>query len=82
MILIGGNGFGFKFMGDIKGLKIETFETLSVGKIVVHSLKIEKQYYDDILHNEKRFEIRRNDRGFKVGDILELKPNRWVLSMN
>ena len=38
----------------------------------VHKLKIESQYFNDILNNKKRFEIRKNDRGFKVGDRVHL----------
>ena len=39
----------------------------------IHELKILPRYFEDILHNGKNFEIRRNDRDFKVGDILILK---------
>lgn len=39
----------------------------------VHELKINQQYCIDILINYKTFEIRKNDRGFKVGDIIHLK---------
>ncbi len=39
----------------------------------VHELKIKQKYYTDILTSAKRFEIRKNDRGFQVGDILHLK---------
>lgn len=38
----------------------------------VHKLKIEPQYYDALLLGIKTFEIRKNDRDFKVGDILKL----------
>ncbi len=36
----------------------------------IHQLKIEKKYLDDLLSREKRFEIRFDDRGYKVGDFL------------
>jgi len=39
----------------------------------VHELKIKQGYCNDILVNKKSFEIRKNDRGFQVGDILHLK---------
>ena len=39
---------------------------------MIHQLKIEKQYFDDILSCRKRFEVRNNDREFCVGDILGL----------
>lgn len=37
-----------------------------------HELKILPKYFADIAFREKRFEIRKNDRDFKVGDILKL----------
>lgn len=39
---------------------------------MIHQLKIEKKYFKDILSCRKRFEVRNNDRGFCVGDILGL----------
>lgn len=39
---------------------------------MIHQLKIEKKYFDDILSCRKRFEVRNNDREFCVGDILGL----------
>jgi hypothetical protein len=38
-----------------------------------HDLKISPKYYRDIESNGKRFEVRFNDRDFKVGDILNLR---------
>lgn len=38
-----------------------------------HHLKTIQPYYDDILKRQKRFEIRKNDRDFKLGDWLILK---------
>lgn len=40
---------------------------------VIHELKIDNIYFEDILNNSKKFEIRNNDRGFSVGDIVILK---------
>ncbi|ARC72539.1 MULTISPECIES: ASCH/PUA domain-containing protein [Bacillus] len=37
-----------------------------------HKLKILPEYFDYVCTGEKSFEIRKNDRGFKVGDLLEL----------
>ena len=39
----------------------------------VHELKLAKMYYADVASGKKRFELRKNDRGFKVGDGLKLK---------
>lgn len=38
-----------------------------------HELKIEKKYFEDVLSGIKKFEIRYNDRNFKVGDTFVLK---------
>ena len=38
-----------------------------------HELKIDIRYFDDVKYGKKNFDIRNNDRDFKVGDILELK---------
>lgn len=39
---------------------------------VFHVLKLDSKYYDASLTNAKTFEIRKNDRDFKVGDIINL----------
>lgn len=38
----------------------------------LHELKILPQYYEKVRDGEKRFEIRKDDRNFKVGDIIRL----------
>ena len=38
-----------------------------------HNLKIWPEYFDVILSGEKTFELRKDDRGFGVGDTLLLK---------
>ena len=37
-----------------------------------HNLKVWKQYFLPLLHEEKTFELRKNDRDYQVGDILIL----------
>lgn len=39
----------------------------------IHELKILPEYYHAVRTYKKTFEIRKNDRDFKVGDILYLK---------
>ena len=39
----------------------------------VHELKIMPEFYEAVLCGDKTFEIRKNDRGFIVGDFLVLK---------
>lgn len=39
-----------------------------------HKIKIKKRYYDAVLKGEKTFEIRKNDRDYNVGDIINFIP--------
>ena len=39
---------------------------------MIHELKIEKKYCIAMIEGRKTFEIRKNDRGFCVGDFLAL----------
>lgn len=41
--------------------------------IRVHELKTWSKYYQAVLDGRKRFELRKDDRDYKVGDILELR---------
>lgn len=38
-----------------------------------YRLKLHVEYFDDVLNGRKPFEIRKNDRGYKVNDVLLLK---------
>lgn len=40
--------------------------------MTTHELKVWPPYYDAIADQIKKFEVRRNDRGFRFGDELEL----------
>jgi hypothetical protein len=51
----------------------------------LHSLKVRPEFFEKLLTGEKTFEIRANDRGFEVGDTLDLKEwdgdkftGRWL----
>ena len=37
-----------------------------------HDIKIASSYYEDIISGKKKFELRKNDRGYKVGDSLKM----------
>ena len=37
-----------------------------------HNLKIDRIWFDAVLHERKKAEVRRDDRGFSVGDKLLL----------
>jgi hypothetical protein len=39
---------------------------------VIHILKTWRRYFSAVADGSKTFEVRRNDRGFKVGDTLRL----------
>lgn len=41
-------------------------------KVKVHHLKIEQQYFVDVINRLKTFEIRKNDRNYQIGDVLRL----------
>lgn len=40
---------------------------------IIHDLKTWKPYFMAVLYRWKKFEVRANDRNFKVGDLLRLK---------
>lgn len=40
---------------------------------MIHTLKILPEFFIPVFTGEKTFEIRNNDRDFKIGDILILK---------
>lgn len=42
---------------------------------MIHELKIHPEYFQDVILNLKKFEIRLNDRNYQEGDILIL--NEW-----
>lgn len=39
----------------------------------IHKLKIRPEYFKAVSSGEKKFEIRKNDRDFNVGDFLVLR---------
>lgn len=43
---------------------------------MIHELKIKDKYFNAIIQREKTFEVRKNDRNFKVGDLLALNEIR------
>ena len=36
----------------------------------IHILKIKDKYYQDLIRGRKSFELRKNDRDYKVGDLI------------
>lgn len=45
---------------------------------MTHELKILPEYFEAVTSGRKRFEIRKNDRNFKVGDVLDLKEVNYL----
>lgn len=43
---------------------------------MIHELKILPEYYEPVRDGKKKFEIRKDDRGFLLGDSLRL--NKWT----
>ncbi len=39
----------------------------------IHELKIIPKYFEDVKSGKKNFEIRKDDRDYKVGDLITLK---------
>ena len=44
----------------------------------IHELKLDTKYFNDVKSGNKKFEIRKNDRDFEVGDILVLRKISWL----
>ncbi len=42
---------------------------------MIHAIKIQPPYFDDVVSGKKQFEIRLNDREYQEGDYLAL--NEW-----
>ena len=42
-------------------------------KMKIHKLKLNAKYYEDSERGIKTFEVRKNDRVYKIGDVLELR---------
>lgn len=45
---------------------------------MIHELKIRPEYFKSVISGAKPFEIRRNDRNFKVGDLVALNEHDSV----
>ncbi len=41
--------------------------------MTTHELKVHSQFFNSLWTNEKNFEVRRDDRGFAVHDVLVLR---------
>ncbi len=41
---------------------------------MLHELRLDEKYCDDVYYGNKTFEIRLNDRNFKFGDFIHFSP--------
>lgn len=61
---------------DLK-VEIEQTNKVEVPEIVMddrrHKLKLAKMFFEDVRLGRKSFELRKNDRDYQIGDILELR---------
>lgn len=51
--------------------------------MAMHDVKIWPEFFDDVQTGRKSFELRKNDRGYKVGDLIlfrEWEPNTATFS--
>ena len=46
--------------------------------MATHELKVWLEYYEDIENGSKKFELRFNDRDYKVGDVLRLREYNQI----
>ena len=42
------------------------------GAVRIHQLKIAPKYFNAVVAGQKTAELRKDDRGYKVGDVLSL----------
>jgi len=42
-------------------------------RMEIHELKTWPEYFDAVWTNKKNFEVRKNDRGYQIGDLLLLR---------
>lgn len=52
---------------------IEKYKNSIYSETMEHELKTWPEYFEEVLNGNKLFEIRKNDRNFKCGDILILR---------
>jgi len=45
---------------------------------ITHELKTDSKMFDDVVAGKKNFEIRFNDRGYRIGDELILRKTKYT----
>ena len=51
---------------------------MDIQKSIEHVLKTDPAVFQDVLDGKKTFEIRFNDRGYQVGDLIVLKETKFT----
>lgn len=46
--------------------------------MTIHELKIKEEYYKEVLSGRKTFELRKNDRNYQEGDLIQFKKVQWL----
>lgn len=59
---------------NLAALKLSQPVKHTVCSVALHKLKLRIEYCDDVLKGNKTFEVRKNDRDFKVGDLIMFTP--------
>ena len=49
---------------------------------MIHELKIDREYFDAIVRGDKKFEVRKDDRGYEVGHYLALNETKRTIPYN
>jgi hypothetical protein len=66
-----------EYLPDDLKVEIEQTNKVEVPETVAddhrHKLKLSKMFFDDVRSGRKSFELRKNDRDYQIGDILELR---------
>lgn len=52
--------------------KMEILQSEEVEKQKTHIIRMEAMSFDDVASGKKSFELRKNDRGYKEGDVLDI----------
>lgn len=66
-----------EYLPDDLKVEIEQTNKVEVPETVTddhrHKLKLAKMFFEDVRSGRKSFELRKNDRDYQIGDILELR---------
>lgn len=67
-----------KYRSDLRRVQPQASETKNMTSMT-HHLKCHPPYFEKIVSGTKKFEIRKNDRDFEVGDVLVLQEYEPII---